>query len=67
MNIAPEVASTILSNKFIIEDFPDPVLPMIPKLVPALIEKLTFYNANLVAFGYCKYTFWNSITPLVGH
>jgi hypothetical protein len=54
MNIAPEVTSTILSNKFIIEDFPDPVLPMIPRLVPALIVKLTFYNANLVAFGYCK-------------
>ena len=65
--MVPEVASTILSNRLIIEDLPDPVLPMIPRLDPAFILKLTFCNANLVDFGYYKYTFWNSTCPLEGH
>lgn len=54
MNMAPEVVSTILSNKLIMEDLPEPVLPIIPILYPAFMVKLTFYNANLVDFGYYK-------------
>lgn len=48
---------------YIMEDFPAPVLPMIPIFYLFSIEKLTFFKIRLELSLYLKLTFLNSTFP----
>ena len=61
---SPSVASYNLGIRFIIVDFPEPVLPMNATVSPCFTLKDISFSMYSSASGYLKETFLNSMVPV---
>jgi len=67
ISILPEQSSTILDIERHMVDFPAPVRPTTPTLVPGSTTKLRFLSTSSVVGRYLKEALKNSIWPTDGH